>query len=252
MEKFLSTSDHSDRNLGIVNPLKTLLIFSLLTALTVAEEEPRFDPIEKKIEGWTIFVEPVLLESEHGSEETRALEMLEAHLRLLSAMVPAERLKDLRTLGIWIEKEHPTLKNMQYHPSIGWLKENGHDPRLVKMVHIPVARQLISPAQLAKHPMVVLHELAHSYHDQFLGFDEPRIKAAYEQAKSSGSYEKVLLHSGATVRHYALTNHKEYFSEGTEAFFNRNDFYPFVRAELKLHDPTLHDLLAEIWGKPPR
>jgi hypothetical protein len=28
----------------------------------------------------------------------------------------------------------------------------------------------------------------------------------------------------------------------------RNDFYPFVRAELKQHDPVLHDLLEEIWG----
>ena len=50
------------------------------------------------------------------------------------------------------------------------------------------------------------------------------------------------------VRHYALTNHKEYFAEGTEAYFYRNDFYPFVRAELKEHDPELHELLVEIWG----
>ena len=40
----------------------------------------------------------------------------------------------------------------------------------------------------------------------------------------------------------------EYFAEGTEAYFDRNDFYPFVRAELKEHDPVLHDLLEEIWG----
>lgn len=40
----------------------------------------------------------------------------------------------------------------------------------------------------------------------------------------------------------------EYFAEGTEAYFYRNDFYPFVRAELKEHDPVLHDLLEEIWG----
>ena len=33
-----------------------------------------------------------------------------------------------------------------------------------------------------------------------------------------------------------------------EAYFDRNDFYPFVRAELKEHDPVLHDLLEEIWG----
>jgi len=66
--------------------------------------------------------------------------------------------------------------------------------------------------------------------------------------KESGSYEKVLLYTGQTVKHYGLSNHKEYFAEGTEAYFYRNDFFPFVRAELKLHDPTLHDVLLGIWG----
>ena len=38
--------------------------------------------------------------------------------------------------------------------------------------------------QASKKPRfdpVILHELAHSYHDQVLGFDEPRFKAAYEK-----------------------------------------------------------------------
>jgi hypothetical protein len=101
---------------------------------------------------------------------------------------------------------------------------------------------------MIKHPAVVLHELAHAYHDQYLSFDNPRIIKAYKKAKEAGNYEKTLLYNGQRVRHYALKDHKEYFAEGTEAYFYRNDFYPFVRAELKEHDPTLHDLLVEIWG----
>jgi dipeptidyl-peptidase-4 len=58
----------------------------------------------------------------------------------------------------------------------------------------------------------------------------------------------VLLYTGKVVRHYATTNHKEYFAEATEAYFYRNDFYPFVRAELQRHDSIMHDLLVEIWG----
>jgi dipeptidyl-peptidase-4 len=94
-----------------------------------------------------------------------------------------------------------------------------------------------------------LHELVHAYHDQILGgYDEPRIKAAYEKAMKAGIYDEVLLYTGKKVRHYAASNPMEYFAEGTEAYFYRNDFYPFVRAELKEHDPVLHDLLEEIWG----
>jgi dipeptidyl-peptidase-4 len=96
--------------------------------------------------------------------------------------------------------------------------------------------------------MVVLHELAHAYHDQVLGFDHPGIIEAYAKAKASGVYEQVLQYTGKRVRHYALTDHKEYFAEGTEAYFYRNDFYPFVGAELKEHDPALHALLVQIWG----
>ena len=64
----------------------------------------------------------------------------------------------------------------------------------------------------------------------------------------AGIYDEVLLYTGKKVRAYAANNHMEYFAEGTEAYFYRNDFYPFVRAELKEHDPVLHDLLEDIWG----
>ena len=234
-----------------MNIPRTIAVAAALAAVAFAAEsaKPRFDPVAKKIEGWTVHIEPSMLESESGSEDARSLAMLEAHLRILTAMVPADRLEQLRKLEIWIERGHP-LCNMQYHPSEQWLRDNGHDPRLAKKFHIPVARNLISSGQLAKHPMVVLHELAHAYHDQILGFDEPRIIAAFEKARAAGTYEKVMLYNGETVRHYALTDHKEYFAEATEAFFNRNDFYPFVRAELEKHDPTLHNLLLEIWGEP--
>jgi hypothetical protein len=40
----------------------------------------------------------------------------------------------------------------------------------------------------------------------------------------------------------------EYFAEATEAFFGTNDFYPFVRAELKRHDPAAYELMNELWG----
>ena len=208
----------------------------------------RFDPIRRDIEGWTVHVDPALIEGEHARRGARALTMLANHLQRLVILLPDDRLDRMRRLPIWIEHHHPTLGSMQYHPDVGWLESHGHDPRLVKMVHIPRAAALLSRGQMVKHPAVILHELAHAYHDQVLGFDEPRLIAAFKEAEKAGTYEDVLLYTGQKVRHYALSNHKEYFAEGTEAYFYRNDFYPFVRAELKEHDPALHDLLEEIWG----
>ena len=208
----------------------------------------RFDPVLRDIEGWKVHIDPALLAGEHREEGAKALTMLANHLQRIKILVPAGPLAKLQILEIWIEHSHPTLRPMQYHPSKSWLVANRHDPRLTQKVHIPQARELLSREQLLKHPAVILHELAHAYHDQILSFECPEILAAYEKAKAAGSYESVLLYTGKKVKHYGLTNHKEYFAEGTEAYFYRNDFYPFVRAELKEHDPTLHDALVKIWG----
>ncbi len=208
----------------------------------------RFDPVVQNIEGWTVHVDPAMVDGEHRESGARSLRMLADHLNRIVLLMPEDRLKQLQKLEIWIEHKHPTLGAMQYHPSVQWLKSHGHDPRLAKKVHIPRAGSLITRQQLVKHPMVVLHELSHAYHDQILGFDHKEIVDAYKAAKKAGIYESVLLYTGKKVRHYGLTNHKEYFAEGTESYFNRNDFYPFVRAELKEHDPVFHDLLERIWG----
>lgn len=218
-------------------------------ATKAAARETRVEPVLKSIEGWQVSVDPSLLPGgEHAEEGQRALTMLANHLQRIRILMLPDRLEKLQQIGIWIEHRHPRLGAMQYHPSRRWLVEHGHDPRLAKKVHITRAAELFSRQQMFKHPAAVLHELAHAYHDQFLGFDQPDIIDAYKQAKASGKYDKVLLYTGRYVKHYGLTNHKEYFAEGTEAYFYRNDFYPFVRAELKEFDPRLHDLLEKIWG----
>lgn len=213
-----------------------------------AEDDPKFyDPAEKEIEGWQIKVDPQLLTEENKEVAAQAFTALANHLQRVKYIVPKDRCEQLQKLPIWIELKG-NLKAMQYHPDRGWLLANKHDPRLAKHVHIPQAKDLFAPHTWAKHPYVVLHELAHSYHDQVLSFDHKDVIAAYDSAKENKIYEEVLLFTGKKVKHYGLTNHKEYFAESTEAYFGVNDFYPFVRAELKEHDPTMFALLEKIWG----
>lgn len=207
------------------------------------------EPVEQHIEGWTVHVDPQLLSGEHAEGGALALKMLANHLQRIAILVPEGPLEDLRKVEIWLEYAHPELGAMQYHPGKKWLTVHGYDPRLAKKVHITHAASLYSRSQLLKHPAVILHELAHAYHDQVLGFDDPGVLKAYQQAMKAGTYEQVMLYNGRTVRHYAATNHKEYFSEATEAYFYRNDFYPFVQAELKEHDPTGFKEMQRIWGE---
>jgi hypothetical protein len=95
---------------------------------------------------------------------------------------------------------------------------------------------------------VVLHELAHAYHDQVLGFEEPRLLMAYEAFKKSGHGDQTLLFDGTRTRHYGLTDQKEFFAEMTEAYFGQDDFFPFNRAELITAEPQIYELMLAIWG----
>jgi Mlc titration factor MtfA (ptsG expression regulator) len=97
----------------------------------------------------------------------------------------------------------------------------------------------------------VLHELAHAFHDQTIGFDDPRVVAAWEKFCKNETYKSVMTTLGHTRDHYGLTNPQEFFAEMTESYFGTNDFYPFVAGELQQAEPEVFALLSEIWGPLP-
>ncbi len=206
---------------------------------------------DRKIEGWTVRVDDRLLQAPNDGLGSRALRFLEAKLFDINAVVPEDKLEKLHAVTIVLDLTNGKLDSMQYHPDAGWLKANGYSPDLAKCVHIPRAADLPTKRNINEQPWVILHELAHAYHDQVLGFDEPRIQEAYEKYKKSGHGEKTLLFDGSHVRHYALTNHKEFFAEMTESYFGENDFFPFNRAELKEAEPEIYDLMVRHFGDTP-
>lgn len=233
--------------------LAHLFIFFTLISFSIANESAssieNFPvPFLEKVEGWPVEWNPVFQKSENRILYKEVKKALANHLQRITYILDQKKVEVLRTLYIRVDLNHK-LTNMQYHPNKRWLLTNKHDPTLEKRVHIPKARQLLSKDQWAKHPYVVLHELAHSYHDQILSFDHQEIINSYQRAEKKGLYEKVLLFRGGKTSHYARTNHKEFFAEMSESYLGVNDFYPFVRAELEEHDPTTFALMKKIWGK---
>jgi len=216
------------------------------------EPEKPTSHTERKLEGWTIRVDDRLLKGPDEGLGTRALRFLEGKLSDITMVVPEDKVKVLKSVVIVLDLSHGKLGAMQYHPSSGWLKANGYSTDLAKCVHIPRAADLPTRRNINEQPWVILHELAHAYHDQVLGFDDPRIKEAYEKYKKSGRGDKTLLYNGKRVKHYALTNPMEFFAEMTEAYFGVNDFFPFNRAELKEAEPEIYELLTHIWETPLR
>ena len=235
-----------------MNIVALALCLSVTAAQPAAKPKakPAFEPTSnyqiKAIEGWKVYVHQDLLTTKKvvGAE---ALNVLAAHLHMVARVVPKAALAKLRAVPIWLE-DNPKVACACYHPSKGWLQKNGFNPEKAKCVEIGGPKNFIN---WTRHQFcMVLHELAHAYHDRDLGgYGNAELKAAYERMKKTGRYEKVMLFSGKTVKHYALNNPMEYFAESTEAYFGTNDFYPFVRAELKEFDPEMHALVKKLWEK---
>jgi hypothetical protein len=192
--------------------------------------------------GWIVHVEKAL---EAHPRRAAALELLEAKLAKVEELLPSEVVKSLKEVPFWLSKN--VAVGACYHPSVEWLRANGRVVEMARSIELQNIDHFIDwePTQ----PFMILHELAHAWHHRVLenGYENAEIRAAFEVAVASGNYEKVRRKDGSVVRHYALTNAMEYFAEATEAYFGRNDFEPFERAELLEFDKAAHDLVAKLW-----
>jgi len=210
---------------------------------------PKWVPTEqytnRAVAGWLVYVNRDLFGA-YAETGTNALALLEQKLSEIARLVPKTALAHLRKVPLWLGVNDGHGPCAEYHISEEWLAVNGYNVHKAKAVEIGSAATFLSWSQ--DQPMMILHELAHAYHDQVLGQGHSGILAAYQAAVAGGKYDAVARNNGRTERAYALSNEQEYFAEATEAYFGQNDYFPFNRAELKRHDPEVFRLLERVWG----
>lgn len=224
------------------------------SCFVVAEEAVAIEREVRDILGWKVHIDKRLL-TKQAAETGRALELLKKMLAEVTQVVPEKAVVELRKVPLYFSPEYPRHgARAEYHPGAGWLRDNGRDPVMVKAIEFTNVRNF--EAEVKRMPNFALHELAHAYHDRVLpnGYGNSPLQEAFARAKASGKYEKVERWFGngrpnSVEKAYALSNPQEYFAETTEAFFSRNDFFPFDREELKRHDPEVFQLLGQLWGK---
>ena len=214
-----------------------------------SESKPKVEFEIRNIEGWSVYINKKDL-TEHKEQMDEALDHLQNQLYQVIRVVPQPAVTKMQELvPIWVE--YDTL-GTAYHPRSKWLTDRGHHPPegLGSMAGFCKAKSFCKNA--LHQPWVVLHELTHGYDYQFLGggrhYSNKVIETAYKRAARSGSYDSVLCRYSPGTKHYAKSNKMEYLAENTEAYFGTNDFYPFVRAELREHDPHMYRLLENLWG----
>lgn len=222
-------------------------------AMPVAVPLKEYRAIE--LAGFRVLVEPA--EFDAGSmrwRRTRAAML--SDLERIAQVLPADALRVVRTVPIVVTSETPDRPDWSaaaavYHASAGWLTTHGFDAAREGVVEICWMDKYL--LWRAEQPSMLLHELAHAYH-AILGFEREDIKRAYQAAVASEMYEQVghVLHPGEPRRAYALSNEREYFAELTEAYFGRNDFFPFTREDLRGFDPEGFALVRRLWGDAER
>ncbi len=233
--------------------LTALALLGSLATSPAGATAADFDPTDRyevrDIRGWTVLIHEGLLR-DHPELADHTLTLLTQQLDQVVRAVPAGAVAAQRKVRIRVEWEEPHHPCMAYHPDAGWLRDHGMNPEKARGVEIANARNFL--AWTADQPWMVLHELAHGYHDRDLedGFGNAEVRAAYDRAMGAGLYDSVLRIGGEDERAYAATNPMEYFAEASEAFFGTNDFYPFVSAELRRHDPEMYALLEKLWRRP--
>ena len=191
-----------------------------------------------------------ILVSKHAraakEEYQPAMALLKLRLSEIERLVPKEALSKIQKIPIWIEQSDPKVPCMCYHVDKGWLTENGLNPDKEKSVELANLKNFVKWS--FDQPLMVLHEMAHGYHDLYFGYQEKSILDAYNAAMKSHLYDEVSYFRSNKRKAYATTNQMEYFAELTEALFGYNDFFPFTRPELEAHDPTGFKVLKEAWG----
>jgi len=215
----------------------------LLSATSAFEPTDSYQ--QRTLEGWNIRISAKF--QDHPELATRVLDLLRVRLFEINRALPEKALASLHNITIWVELDDPKFPGMCFHPSKDWLRTHNFNPDKAGSIEIGNANNFLN---WSDQPAMVLHELAHAYHHKVLGIDNAELRAAYKAARNSGKYDAVLRASGRTERAYALNNPEEFFAELSECYFLTNDFFPFVRAELKQHDPKSFDLIQKLWNLP--
>jgi hypothetical protein len=216
--------------------------------VTVLDPLPPFTPtaayLPKVIGGFTVLVHPEVMA--HEADVAAASAELALQIDEISAAVPPPVLAMLRKVRIWLEWQQCADAASRFHPARAWLLEHGDNPEKAGEIEICNLRHWVAWSK-QNQPSSLLHELAHAYHFRVLGEQHKGILNAYQHAMAAGLYDSVPYSGSGRRQPHAALSAAEYFAELTEAYFGRNDYYPFTRAELVGYDAEGYSMVEQLW-----
>ena len=209
-----------------------------------AEDRPYFEL--REINGWTVHVSRKALD-DHPEETEAALEHMRQQFYQLTRVVPASGVAGLRQVPIWLAAGEDKL-GIAFHPQRRWLTGQGYQPPPMRS-QIGIMSGKLYLHESLRQPWLIFHELTHGFDWFVLGNSRTygSDQRNYRRALDEGLYDNALHWNSRMRKPYHATNKMEFFAETSEAFFGTNDIFPFVRAELRDHDPETYKALGATW-----
>lgn len=200
----------------------------------------RYRPVAIRA-GWPVFVDRAL--DPRADPARAALATIAGMLDRTVAALPAAALARIRRTPIFVH-DHAG-PGVMFHRDPEWLVAHGRTVEMVDGIEVSDAGVFVEDARV--QPGAILHELTHAFYGTLSDAQRLDIDRAYRRAVDGGLYRQVKRHDGSVTDAYARTNAAEYFAELSEAYFSRNDFFPFNRAELAAYDSDGARLVTRLW-----
>jgi len=190
-----------------------------------------------KIRGFVVLMHKAVIADPHLYN--RVLAEADRQLDDINRSVRDDRLIVLKNVAFWFgpEADPVSTTGAAYHPSADWLRQNGLNPQMAGGIEVRSSTRFLRYS--VHFPWMLMHELAHAYEFRKIGPNNTNLVQVYNRQKR-------------LYNTYHNVSHHEYFAELTEAYFGRNDTYPFVREDIKKYDPLGYRLLETAWGQPKR
>lgn len=166
----------------------------------------------------------------------------------MKSQVPNWAYDAFKKITLWVDDGSMPNYTAVYHPAKAWLIQNGYMEAKALGVELSNLTNFVNWSKSLQVD-ILLHEYSHAYHHQVMvnGYNNNMILDTYNASMASKKYESVDYLGGGKQKHYGTSNQQEYFAEMTEAYFGKNDFYPFIRSELKSFDVGSFNLMEKVW-----
>ena len=179
------------------------------------------------IENFKCFIsDEVMQENSDSKWVTKPLDLLSRSLRKVNEVYPENAKVLFHKTYIFVDWNKPGALGLYSQGPRGPSDPKTHfnciDINGMKFVTEKNNDKKLQPNNAAT--LVLLHELAHCYHHQVLGWNHELIKDAYQNAKNQKLFD---------LKSYLMSSDKEYFAELTTAYLDKHYSVPKTREEIK-------------------